>query len=63
MLQLVMNQPSFYSSIRYNTLILLTLTLTQHTPSHALTVFLLLSAGPMGGMGMNMGMDGQWHYM
>lgn len=20
-------------------------------------------AGPMGGMGMNMGMDGQWHYM
>lgn len=30
---------------------------------HVLTVFLLPAAGPMGGMGMNMGMDGQWHYM
>lgn len=26
------------------------------------SVFTLL-AGPMGSMGMNMGMDGQWHYM
>lgn len=22
-----------------------------------------VSPGPMGGMGMNMGMEGQWHYM
>uniref|UniRef100_A0A8C2DMP1 Meis homeobox 2a n=1 Tax=Cyprinus carpio TaxID=7962 RepID=A0A8C2DMP1_CYPCA len=26
-------------------------------------ILFLRLAGPMGGMGMNMGMDGQWHYM
>lgn len=26
-------------------------------------LFLPLITGPMSGMGMNMGMDGQWHYM